>query len=66
VPICSKKVLFEEDMNVQNFKTIKASILGFSFGNFGKKCHLDVAFMESHTIYYKEGSGVSSQRLWVM
>jgi hypothetical protein len=27
-----------------------------------EKCHLDVTHVESHKIYYKEGSGASSQR----
>jgi hypothetical protein len=41
-------------------------ILGLLFESLGKKCHLDVALMESQKIYYKEGSGASSQRLWVV
>jgi len=32
-------------------------------GIVGKKCHLDVAFMERQKTYYKEGSGASFQRL---
>jgi hypothetical protein len=31
-----------------------------------KKCHLDVAPMESHKVYYKEGSGASFQKLRIM
>jgi hypothetical protein len=52
-------------MNVQSFMRIKIPILGLPLGNLEKICHLDVALMESHKIYYKEGSGVSSQRLRV-
>jgi hypothetical protein len=40
-------------MNVQNFKTIKVSILGLPFGNPREKCHLDVTPMENHKVYYK-------------
>jgi hypothetical protein len=50
-------------MNIQSFETIKILVLGLPLGNLGKKCHLDVATMESHGIYYNEGSGASSQRL---
>jgi hypothetical protein len=53
-------------MNIQSLEITKVSILGLPFGSIGKKCHLDVAFTESHRVYYKEGSGASSQRLWVM
>jgi hypothetical protein len=37
-----------------------------NFGIFEKKCHLDVTLVESQRIYYRKGSGASSQRLWVM
>jgi hypothetical protein len=47
-------------MGIQSFETTKVPILGCSLESLGKKCHLDVAFMESHKIYYKEGSGASS------
>ncbi len=50
-------------MNIQSFGTIRIPILGLSFGSLGKKCHLDVAPMENHRIYYMEGNGASSQRL---
>jgi len=53
-------------MNVQNFWITKDPILGFPFKSLEKKCHLDVALMESHKVYYREGSGTSSQRLWAM
>jgi hypothetical protein len=42
-------------MNVQNFKMTKALILGLPLRNLGKKCHLDVAFVENHIVYHKEG-----------
>jgi hypothetical protein len=32
----------------------------------GKKWHLDVVPMDRHKIYYREGSGASSQRLWAV
>jgi hypothetical protein len=40
--------------------------LGLPLGSLGKKCHLDVASVDNYIIYYKEGSGASSQRLWAM
>jgi len=47
-------------MGVQSFRTTKVPILGLSLENFEKKCHLDVAPMESYRVYYREGSGASS------
>jgi hypothetical protein len=47
-------------MNVQNFKTTRVPILGLSLGNLGEKCHLDIAHVENHRIYYRKGSGASS------
>jgi hypothetical protein len=32
-------------------------ILELSLGSFGTKCHLDVAPMEKHRVYYKGESG---------
>jgi hypothetical protein len=55
-----QKNCYEEDMNVQSFGTPKVPILGLPLGILGKKCHLDVALMKSHRIYYREGSGASS------
>jgi hypothetical protein len=37
-----------------------------NFGTPRKKWHLDVVPMERHIIYYKEGSGGSSQKLQVV
>jgi hypothetical protein len=53
-------------MSIQSFETVKISILGFPFKSPGKKFHLDVAPMKNHRIYYREGSGASSQWLWVV
>jgi hypothetical protein len=53
-------------MSVQSFKTIIVPILELPLGNLGKKCHLDVAPIEGHKVYYREGRGVSSQRFWVV
>jgi hypothetical protein len=56
-------------MSVQSFGIIGVPILGFPLGNLEnlkKKCHLDVAPIESHRVYYREGSGASSQRLWTV
>jgi hypothetical protein len=50
---------FEKYMSVQSFKIVKVSIPG-------KKCHLDVTLVESCKVYYREGSGVSSQKLQAM
>ncbi len=53
-------------MGVQSFRTTKVPILGLSLENFKKKCHLDVALVESHRIYYRKGNGASSRRLQVV
>jgi hypothetical protein len=53
-------------MNVQSFEIIRVPILELPLGSLGKKCHLDVAPIEGHKIYYREGSGVLTQRLWVV
>jgi hypothetical protein len=53
-------------MNVQIFETIKVPIMRLPFRSLEKKCHLDVAPTKNHRIYYREGSGLSSQRLWAM
>jgi hypothetical protein len=53
-------------MNIRSFETIKILVLGLPLGNLGKKCHLDVAPIEGHKVYYREGRGVSSQRFWVV
>jgi hypothetical protein len=53
-------------MNVQNFGITKVLILGLPLGSLKKKCHLDVALVERHKIYYREGSGASSQRFQVL
>jgi hypothetical protein len=37
-----------------------------NFGTPNKNCHMDVAPMESHRVYCKEGSGVSSQKLQIV
>jgi hypothetical protein len=48
-----QKVYFEEDMNIQNFKTIKVLILGLPLGSLREICHSDVTLVENHRIYYK-------------
>jgi len=48
-------------MNISNFGISKVPILGLSLGSLKKKCHLDVTPMKSDRIYYREGSGASSQ-----
>jgi len=42
--------VFEEDMNVQSFKSTIVVILGLSFESSLEKCHLDVAPMNSHRV----------------
>jgi hypothetical protein len=44
----------------------KVPILGLQFGSPGKNWHLDVIPVEKYKVYYKEGSGASSQRLRAM
>jgi len=60
------KTWFEKNMNVQSFGTIRIPILGLPLGSPREKWHLDIITAERHIIYYKEGSCVSSQRLWVV
>jgi hypothetical protein len=55
-----QKGCYEKDMNIQSFGTLRVPILGLPFGSLEKKCHLNVAPMESHRIYCREGSGASS------
>jgi hypothetical protein len=55
-----QKDFFEEDMGIQSFKTIIISISKLPLGNSGKKCHLDVAPLENHRIYYRKKSSASS------
>jgi hypothetical protein len=50
-------------MNVQSFEIVRVLVLGVFDGSPKKKFHLDVAPMENHKVYYREGSGASSQRL---
>jgi hypothetical protein len=65
-PQISKKIWLEKDMSIQSFETTKVPILGLPFGNLGEKWHLNVVPIESHRVYYGEGSGASFQRLQVM
>jgi hypothetical protein len=51
-------------MNNQSFGTIKLLVLGLPPRSPRKKCHSDVALVETHRVYYREGNGASSQRLW--
>jgi hypothetical protein len=53
-------------MNIQSFGTTRVPILGLALRSLGKKCHLDVAPMENHIVYYREGNGASSQRLHIV
>jgi hypothetical protein len=53
-------------MNIQSLGTIRIPILRLSLGSPRKKYHLDVAPVKSYKIYYKGGSGASSQRLRAM
>jgi hypothetical protein len=53
-------------MSVQRFGTTIVLVLGLPFGSFEEKWHLDVVSAEMHQIYYTEGNGTSSQRLWAM
>jgi len=59
----SKQIWFEKNMGVQSFGTTKVLVLGLPLGSLGEKWHLHVVLAEKHKIYYREGSGASSQRL---
>jgi hypothetical protein len=61
-----KKTWFEKNMNVQSFRITRIPVLGLPLGNSDEKWHLHVAPMQRHEVYYREGSGASSQRLWPM
>jgi hypothetical protein len=50
-------------MNIYIFVTTKVPILGLPFGSPKEKSHLDIVPVEMHKMYYREGSGASSQRL---
>jgi hypothetical protein len=52
-----------KNINVQSFEIVKVPILGLALGSLRKKCHLNVTLAYSHKIYYREGSGASSQML---
>ncbi len=51
-PFMFQITCFEKDMSIQSFGTTKVSILGLPPGSLKEKCHLDVAFVKSHRIYY--------------
>jgi hypothetical protein len=55
-----KKIWFEKDMNVQSFRITRIPTLGSP----KEKWHLGVVRVKKHKLYYREGSGASSQRLW--
>jgi hypothetical protein len=48
------------------FWATKVLILGVPLRSPKKKWHLDVVLVDRHGIYYREGNGVSSQKLWVV
>jgi hypothetical protein len=62
LPLHAPNTLFLRKIECPKFWDIKNPNLG----SLGKKCHLDVAPTESHIIYYRDGSGASSQGLWVV
>jgi hypothetical protein len=49
-------------MSIQSLEITRVPVLELPFGNLEKKCHLDVALIDNHKIYYREGNA-SSQRL---
>jgi hypothetical protein len=61
-----KKPWFEKYMNIQSFGITKVPILGLPLGSSKEKWHLDVVPAERHRVYYREGSGASSERLRVV
>jgi len=50
----------------KSFETTRVPIFRILLESPRKKCHLNVAPMESHKIYYREGSDASSQSLRAM
>jgi hypothetical protein len=53
-------------MIIQSFGITRVPSLGILLGSPGEKWHLDVVPCGEAQIYYREGSGTSSQRLWVV
>jgi hypothetical protein len=53
-------------MNIESFETIKVQVLGLPLRNPEEKWHLNVVPTERHKVYYREGSGASSQRLRIV
>jgi hypothetical protein len=41
---------------MSNFKIIRVLVLGHPLGSLGKKCHLDVGFVENHKVSCREGN----------
>jgi hypothetical protein len=58
-----KNIWFEKDMNIQNYEIANVPVLGILLRTLEKKWHLDIVSMEKHKLYYRDGSGASSQRL---
>lgn len=49
--------LEQENIKLQKIKIIKVPTLGWPLGSLKKKCHLHVAPMKRHKIYYREEGG---------
>jgi hypothetical protein len=66
--LCTFKanLMWEIYMNVQSFGRTIILVLGLPFESPKEKWHLDVVSTKKHIIYYREGSGAFSQRLWAM
>jgi len=62
----SKNTWSKKDMNVQNFRRTKVPFLGLPLGSPREKWDLDVIPTDKYIIYYREGSGASSQKLQVV
>ncbi len=50
-------------MSIEHFETIRILILGFQLGSLKEKWHMNVIPTKRYKVYYREGSGASSQRL---
>jgi len=55
--LLTQNELEQEDTKFQKFKIIKVPTLECPLGSLKRKCHLDVAPMKRHKVYYREEGG---------
>jgi hypothetical protein len=65
-PWTFKKDFIWERYECPKFGTTKVRVLGLPLASLMEKWHLDVVPTKRHKIYYREGSGASSQMLRIV